>query len=134
LQLQQEEIPGYADDHHQEDLEQNYEAAARLQAQFNDEFEASMRLAQQMEEEEKAQAAAWEALKQKELAHQPFECTICTDMYPPSDSVKVDTCGHTMCRSCLLNHTKAQISGARWPIFCPMCQPDAQRRGGKEIS
>ncbi|PVF96269.1 hypothetical protein CPB86DRAFT_762494 [Serendipita vermifera] len=129
LRLQAEEIPGYTDDNHHEDLEQSYEAATRLQAQFNEEYEASMRLAQQLEEDDKAQIAAWEALRQKELVHQPFECTICTDMYPPSDSVKVDGCRHTLCRGCLLSHVKAQISEARWPIFCPMCQPDAQRRG-----
>ncbi|CAG8719070.1 13325_t:CDS:2, partial [Acaulospora colombiana] len=129
LRLQAEEIPGDADYHQQGDLQESYEEAARLQAQFNEEYEASMRLAQQMEEEDKAQIAAWEALKQRELANQPFECTICTDMYPPSDSVKVDGCGHTMCRGCLLNHVKAQISGARWPIFCPMCQPNAEKRG-----
>jgi hypothetical protein len=107
----------------------------RLQAQFTLEDDASYRLAKQMEEEDQARIAEFEALQRVEKENAPFECPICAETYPRGNLVKIESCGQecAICRDCLLNHVKAQVEQARWPIFCPTCPSTAPRRGGEYL-
>jgi hypothetical protein len=110
-----------------------YEEALRLQAQFAEEEQASFRLAQQLEEQERTEVDAFKRLQQQELRNQPFDCSICTDTYPVGDAVSMEQCKHALCRGCVLQHIKSQVTQARWPIFCPMCPNNNPRRGGEDI-
>jgi hypothetical protein len=107
----------------------------RLQAQFTLEDDASYRLAKQMEEEDQARIAEFEALQRVEKENAPFECPICAETYPRGNLVKIESCGQecAICRDCLLNHVKAQVEQARWPIFCPTCPNTAPKRGGEYL-
>lgn len=105
----------------------------RLQAQFMMEDDASFQLARQFEEEERAQIAAFEALQRVEKENAPFDCPICTDPHPRGNLAKIDSCPPecAICRGCLLQHIKAQVEQARWPIFCPTCPSNSPTRGGE---
>lgn len=114
-------------------MDPGLQEALRLQAQLQEEEDMSYMLAKQIEEEEKAAAAAFEQLQKTEAAFQPFDCPICADTLPPEDLIVVETCRHELCRACVLNHVKAQITQNSWPIFCPMCPNTVKRRGGTYI-
>lgn len=117
----------------QGDIDQSFAEALRLQAQFTEEGDASWELARRLDAEERAQVAEFEVLQRAEKENAPFDCPICTDTLPRGNLVKIESCAQAcaVCRECLLQHIKAQVEQARWPIFCPICPRDSPRRGGE---
>ncbi|KAH0838652.1 hypothetical protein J3R83DRAFT_6977 [Lanmaoa asiatica] len=57
-----------------------------------------------------------------------FQCSICMDELPEDDVAKVDECAHMVCRSCLRMFVSSKIHEHRYPIFCPVCTIDTERR------
>lgn len=103
--------------------------ALRLQAQIDQEEALSLELIMAMQEIDRAEAEALAELQRREIPNQPFDCPLCAETCPVSDLTIVEECKHQTCRDCLLKHVKAQISEARWPIWCPQCPPGQQKRG-----
>ncbi|KAG8836281.1 Protein M3 [Serendipita sp. 399] len=110
-------------------MDPSWQQAMQYQAGF-DQDDPSIILARQLEEQDRAEAAAFQQLQRTEHGTQPFYCDIDSDWHPPGDKVMIEQCQHEMCRNCLLSHIKAQVSDARWPIYCPLCPPNGRGRRG----
>lgn len=60
-----------------------------------------------------------------------FECCICMDEVPVDSIARIDSCGHTFCRQCLLGHVTARLEERKFPILCPTCIVDGDKGKGK---
>ena len=65
---------------------------------------------------------------------QEFSCPIC--LSPHLDPVTLSTCGHTMCRQCLLQHTavKKNKHPAESQFCCPSCRASFDRRAPRNTA
>ena len=113
-------------------VDPSLQEALRLQAQFDREEELSRELAMRIQEIDRTEAEVFADLQRREIRNQPFDCDLCAETCPASDLAIIEGCEHATCRNCLLLHVKAQISEARWPIWCPMCPAGQKKRGGKD--
>ncbi|KIK79407.1 hypothetical protein PAXRUDRAFT_834120 [Paxillus rubicundulus Ve08.2h10] len=59
-----------------------------------------------------------------QTAQRQYHCGICLDDFPEDDAVRVDSCGHDMCRDCARGHVSAKIDEHRFPVLCPVCMAD----------
>jgi len=60
-----------------------------------------------------------------------FECCICMNEMPVYFIARIDSCGHTFCRQCLLGHVTARLEERKFPILCPTCIVDKGKGKGK---
>lgn len=67
-------------------------------------------------------------LKQKheltQTAQRQYHCGICLDDFPEDDAVRIDACGHEICRDCAHGHVCNKIEEHRFPVLCPVCMAD----------
>ena len=69
--------------------------------------------------------------EQEQLAHfiqATFQCNICLDELPEDDVAKIDGCIHMMCRTCLREFVSSKIQEHRYPIFCPVCTAETDKK------
>ncbi|KAF8838971.1 hypothetical protein BDN67DRAFT_970780 [Paxillus ammoniavirescens] len=57
-------------------------------------------------------------------AQRRYHCGICLDDFPEDDAVRIDSCGHDLCRDCARGHVCAKIDERRFPVLCPVCMAD----------
>lgn len=71
-------------------------------------------------------------LKQKhelmQTAQRQYHCGVCLDDFPEDDAVRIDACGHEICRDCALGHVRSKIEEHRFPVLCPVCTADNQNQ------
>jgi hypothetical protein len=89
-------------------LDVDLEFARRLQATFNAE---DTELQDQMEQ----------LLR---TAQRRYHCGICLDDFPEDDAVRIESCGHDICRDCVRGHVSTKIDERRFPVLCPVCMAD----------
>ncbi|KAI0089044.1 hypothetical protein BDY19DRAFT_1004995 [Irpex rosettiformis] len=67
----------------------------------------------------RAQMHALQTVEQK-----VFDCRICMETSPEDFVVKIDSCGHQFCRSCMLQYIRSKLNSSdqqSFPILCPAC-------------
>ncbi|KIJ09608.1 hypothetical protein PAXINDRAFT_172431 [Paxillus involutus ATCC 200175] len=89
-------------------LDVDLDFARRLQATFNAE---DTELQDQMEQ----------LLR---TAQRRYHCGICLDDFPEDDAVRIESCGHDICRDCVRGHVSTKIDERRFPVLCPVCMAD----------
>ncbi|KIK76925.1 hypothetical protein PAXRUDRAFT_835170 [Paxillus rubicundulus Ve08.2h10] len=57
-------------------------------------------------------------------AQRRYHCGICLDDFPEDDAVRIESCGHDICRGCVRGHVCAKIDERRFPVLCPVCMAD----------
>ncbi|KAF8838980.1 hypothetical protein BDN67DRAFT_823371 [Paxillus ammoniavirescens] len=57
-------------------------------------------------------------------AQRLYHCGICLDEFPEDDAVRIDSCGHDICRDCVRGHVCVKIDERRFPVLCPVCTAD----------
>ncbi|KAL4072321.1 hypothetical protein J3A83DRAFT_4092925, partial [Scleroderma citrinum] len=57
-------------------------------------------------------------------AQRQYHCGVCLDDFPEDDVVRIDPCGHEICRDCARGHVSAKINEHRFPVLCPVCMAD----------
>ncbi|KDQ11846.1 hypothetical protein BOTBODRAFT_34936 [Botryobasidium botryosum FD-172 SS1] len=62
-----------------------------------------------------------------------FECGICFETHPGVSFAKVDPCGHQYCAMCTRTYVASQIEARRYPIVCPTCIADGNRRSAGTV-
>lgn len=53
-----------------------------------------------------------------------YHCGVCLDDFPEDDVVRIDACGHEICRDCARGHVCTKIGEHRFPVLCPVCMAD----------
>ncbi|KAL4071879.1 hypothetical protein J3A83DRAFT_4093165 [Scleroderma citrinum] len=96
----------------------------------------SLNLAFKLQETFDAEDAALHHQRAELESHlqKKFGCGICLEECPEDDSATVESCGHTMCRSCMKRSISAKIIERRFPILCPICAADNSGCPPAEIS
>ena len=61
-------------------------------------------------------------------AQRQCHCSVCLDDFPEDDAVRIDACGHEICRDCARGHVCSKIDEHRYPVFCPVCMADHKNR------
>ena len=84
--------------------------------QLQDEFDAEDRRLRQEQEELACFVQA------------TFQCSICMDEVSEEDIAKIDGCMHIMCRTCLRGFVSSKIQEHRYPILCPVCIAETDKR------
>ena len=59
-----------------------------------------------------------------QTAQRQYHCGVCLDDFPEDDVVRIDVCGHEICRDCARGHVSAKIEEHRFPVLCPVCMAD----------
>lgn len=50
-----------------------------------------------------------------------FTCAVCITDLQQSDGVRVEGCGHVVCKRCITRHITTKLDTGTWPIHCPQC-------------
>lgn len=108
--------------------EESRKAAERIARELAEQEEKSLDLVRQLAAAEDEERAEFEALRH---ANQTFDCGICADTYHEGFKAQAEPCKHEVCRECMLQHVKSQVEETHWPIFCPMCPPQEEKRGSE---
>lgn len=61
-------------------------------------------------------------------AQRQYHCGVCLDDFPEDDAVRIDSCGHGICRDCARGHVCSKIDEHRFPVLCPVCTVDRGNR------
>ncbi|KIM31026.1 hypothetical protein M408DRAFT_65506 [Serendipita vermifera MAFF 305830] len=56
-----------------------------------------------------------------------FNCDICSEHWSIGMMSKVDSCGHAICRECMVGYVKSQLDERRWPVVCPLCRAESTK-------
>ncbi|KAF8838973.1 hypothetical protein BDN67DRAFT_970782 [Paxillus ammoniavirescens] len=67
-------------------------------------------------------------------AQRRYHCGICLDDFPEDDAVRIESCGHDICRDCVRGHVCTKIDERRFPVLCPVCMADHTNRNPGTIS
>ena len=100
---------------------------AQMESERND-FDIALQL--YMEE----QRALAEQAQLLAAADAGFDCPICMETWSIGMQSKIDSCGHAICRTCMVSAVKAVLESRRWPVTCPLCvssPPENGEPGGK---
>lgn len=62
------------------------------------------------------------------IAPNVFRCAICLDNHAEDSIACVDGCNHPFCRECLRDYTKSKVAERRFPILCPVCITETDKR------
>jgi hypothetical protein len=70
------------------------------------------------------------------IAPNVFQCDICLEDHAEDSIARVEGCNHPFCRECLRDYTKSKVAERRFPILCPVCLTDKDKRdpGGKWVA
>ncbi|KAG6334038.1 hypothetical protein ID866_5055 [Astraeus odoratus] len=88
-----------------EDIDPNLAYALRLQREFD--------------REDRELIAERNTLKKS--AQRQYHCDICLEDFPEDDLIRIDSCGHEICRDCARGHVCSKIEQHRFPVLCPVC-------------
>lgn len=102
----------------------NFEVAIRLQQAYDVEHILLQRQIIDILTQEELELQFLERLQEAEKG---FSCGICMDDLPMSDVMKVNWCGHELCRECLRGYVETEIDARKHPIICPLCAADRNR-------
>lgn len=78
--------------------------------------------------------------KQREMltkmAPNSFQCAICLEDHAEDSIARVHGCNHPFCRECLRDYAKSKVGERRFPIICPVCLTDKDKRdpGGNWVA
>ncbi|KIM50415.1 hypothetical protein SCLCIDRAFT_1225360, partial [Scleroderma citrinum Foug A] len=67
-------------------------------------------------------------------AQRQYHCSVCLDDFPEDDVVRIDGCGHEICRDCVRGHVCSKIDEHRFPVLCPVCTADRGNRNPSTIT
>jgi len=57
-------------------------------------------------------------------AQRLYHCRVCLADFPEDDALRIDACGHEICRNCARSHVCSKIDEHRFPVLCPVCMAD----------
>ncbi|EIN14301.1 hypothetical protein PUNSTDRAFT_96055 [Punctularia strigosozonata HHB-11173 SS5] len=57
-----------------------------------------------------------------------FDCGICLETQSTFALSRIDPCGHLFCRECLRLYLQSKLGEQRFPILCPVCLTEKDRR------
>ncbi|KAH0831405.1 hypothetical protein J3R83DRAFT_14074 [Lanmaoa asiatica] len=91
-----------------DEMDPSVEFALQLQATFDSENEFLLRQKYEL----------------MQIAQRQYHCGVCLDDFPEDDVVRIDACGHEICRDCARGHVGTKIEEHRFPVLCPVCMAD----------
>ncbi|TFK26234.1 hypothetical protein FA15DRAFT_755248 [Coprinopsis marcescibilis] len=68
-----------------------------------------------------------------ELGQIPFDCLICFEKIEWDDGARMKECEHSFCKSCASGHVVSKLQEGEFPIFCPVCFCDRDRKGPRGV-
>ena len=101
--------------------------ARALQAQLDSE-RASYDLARQLQAQDDVTVQEHRQLVREAARIKVFDCVICMEKFPEDYAAPVRSCGHVICRTCMREHVQSQVDQAIWPVSCPTCVADNNRK------
>ncbi|KAI0796933.1 hypothetical protein C8Q75DRAFT_802600 [Abortiporus biennis] len=83
----------------------------------------------QREFEEEDNRLRREAQSLQSVVPATFNCGICLEEHTEYMIARIQPCKHSFCRDCIRSHIRAKIGEHRFPILCPICSTERNKRG-----